>query len=656
MAENSEQATIELEFAKIAVDEWIRQLGICYVRKKEGHDLLSNYDAHCEEALQEAYLPLSMILAQFGARLPSVNKFRAALLWLEETHALFLNSKKKDVQAWADFNAGCLRARGVYAIRLWRKTPNRSKSAQVQMLKDILTARCGNDVDAAEGEDANACAELCEGDAFAGEGADERADARNDARGSCVDQATTLVYEVHAPEDADLAAGQDEIVNNEGSAAEAYRWMVMDAKTLVMRYLRTQTRPSMTHASRRQQIQETASRACTRRLLISQARHPFDDGRDHGTAEPAQEMQEAYIEPTDHCKSDHELLAQQAAEPADRCKSDHELLAQQAYAEPADHCKSAQQAYDEPADNCKSAQQAYDEPADNCKSDHDAHPASDAQQAHMEPSDHCKFDELPAHGQAYNEPTKHCESELLGQDLNLASSAPFRACEADTRRAKAKAQPGRGRGGGRGRPMKRPAAFSAASAPVEDEDALQCDSNILADLPSKKPRRSKADSATQPPSKGKQAEPKASKAKAKSKPKAAPKAKASQELNKKRKNAAKVAWTRPSDEDKQIMKDGLPKLENYKVVPYWSRGDVSVERKNPKGEVCFASAKSIHRVTLQEVIRVCTKVAIALDKGDDLQAVLRDFFQDRVTLRRLHEEREHNPELTFTELSVPDVD
>ena len=103
MAENSEQATIEqlafngvirtnakfggnptrplqhlrLEFAKIAVDEWIRQLGICYVRKKEGHDLLSNYDAHCEEALQEAYLPLSMILAQFGARLPSVNKFRA---------------------------------------------------------------------------------------------------------------------------------------------------------------------------------------------------------------------------------------------------------------------------------------------------------------------------------------------------------------------------------------------------------------------------------------------------------------------------------------------------------------------------------------------------------------------------------------------------
>ena len=71
----------------------------------------------------------------------------------------------------------------------------------MQMLKDILTARCGNDVDAAEGEDANACAELCEGDAFAGEGADERADARNDARGSCVDQATTLVYEVHAPEE-----------------------------------------------------------------------------------------------------------------------------------------------------------------------------------------------------------------------------------------------------------------------------------------------------------------------------------------------------------------------------------------------------------------------------------------------------------------------
>ncbi|CAJ1443754.1 unnamed protein product [Effrenium voratum] len=434
MAENSEQATIELEFAKIAVDEWIRQLGICYVRKKEGHDLLSNYDAHCEEALQEAYLPLSMILAQFGARLPSVNKFRAALLWLEETHALFLNSKKKDVQAWADFNAGCLRARGVYAIRLWRKTPNRSKSAQVQMLKDILTARCGNDVDAAEGEDANACAELCEGDAFAGEGADERADARNDARGSCVDQATTLVYEVHAPEDADLAAGQDEIVNNEGSAAEVEDPLAVASQEdcdgevyLEQAVHETEELPpaevpvdgdgrkdpcDAVPADPDTPIDDTCVEEAADPGDSQQGLHQ-DDGRDHGTAEPAQEMQEAYIEPTDHCKSDHELLAQQAyAEPADHCKSAQQALA-------ISFCKGATattlQAYDEPADNCKSAQQAYDEPADNCKSDHDAHPASDAQQAHMEPSDHCKFDELPAHGQAYNEPTKHCESELLGQ-------------------------------------------------------------------------------------------------------------------------------------------------------------------------------------------------------------------------------------------------
>ena len=102
----------------------------------------------------------------------------------------------------------------------------------------------------------------------------------------------------------------------------------------------------------------------------------------------------------------------------------------------------------------------------------------------------------------------------------------------------------------RRRPMKRPAAFSAASAPdtVEDESETHnkdADMN-LPDLPvpAKKPRRSKAGSATQP-SKGKQAEPKA-KAKAKCKPKAAPKAKASQELGKKRKNAAMVPWTRPS--------------------------------------------------------------------------------------------------------------
>ncbi|CAJ1405827.1 unnamed protein product [Effrenium voratum] len=490
------------------------------------------------------------------------------------------------------------------------------ESAQVQMLKDILTARCGNDVDAAEGEDANACAELCEGDAFAGEGADERADARNDARGSCVDQATTLVYEVHAPEDADLAAGQDEIVNNEGSAAEAVHETEelppaevpvdgdgrKDPCDAVPADPDTPIDDTCVEEAR-QQIQETASRACTRMMAETMARRNLRRRCRRPTlSRPTTAslimscLPSRQVPAISFARVRNTTL--QAAEPADRCKSDHELLAQQAlaisfckgatattlqaYAEPADHCKSAQQAlaisfckgatattlqaYDEPADNCKSAQQAYDEPADNCKSDHDAHPASDAQQAHMEPSDHCKFDELPAHGQAYNEPTKHCESELLGQDLNLASSAPFRACEADhaplvdpkfrplytcmlssltianiepaknqdllqaqiQSRAKAKAQPGRGRGGGRGRPMKRP--------------------------------------------------------------------------------------------------------------------------------VCFASAKSIHRVTLQEVIRVCTKVAIALDKGDDLQAVLRDFFQDRVTLRRLHEEREHNPELTFTELSVPDVD
>lgn len=60
-------------------------------------------------------------------------------------------------KAWADYNAGNLRARAAYLVRLWRKTPMRSKtldlqlkhtcmlnkwprSQKVQTLKDVLTA------------------------------------------------------------------------------------------------------------------------------------------------------------------------------------------------------------------------------------------------------------------------------------------------------------------------------------------------------------------------------------------------------------------------------------------------------------------------------------------------------------------------------------
>ena len=45
--------------------------------------------------------------------------------------------------------------------------------------------------------------------------------------------------------------------------------------------------------------------------------------------------------------------------------------------------------------------------------------------------------------------------------------------------------------------------------------------------------------------------------------------------------------------------------------------------------------------------------ATALDNSNDTQDVLREFFNDKVLLRQLHEAREHEPELTFMELKVP---
>ncbi|CAE7453608.1 unnamed protein product [Symbiodinium microadriaticum] len=43
------------------------------------------------------------------------------------------------IEAWVEYNAGTLRARAVKVVKLYRKTPDRSKSRKVQILKNILS-------------------------------------------------------------------------------------------------------------------------------------------------------------------------------------------------------------------------------------------------------------------------------------------------------------------------------------------------------------------------------------------------------------------------------------------------------------------------------------------------------------------------------------
>jgi hypothetical protein len=61
--------------------------------------------------------------------LQTCTSIKAAFLSTAELHGLFDKSTlQKDVNSWADYQGACFRAHCVYTIRLWRKTPDSSKT------------------------------------------------------------------------------------------------------------------------------------------------------------------------------------------------------------------------------------------------------------------------------------------------------------------------------------------------------------------------------------------------------------------------------------------------------------------------------------------------------------------------------------------------
>jgi len=141
-AEDDEQ----LLLLKDILDEWVRKKPegspvslAATMRTSEVHDCLEEFEFMCDDAIEKAFEVLGPLCAQFGLRAPLPSKFKAAFLWLNHEHGFFgSGAKKQELQAWAMANANTLRARLVYTVRLYRKTPGRSKRPKIQQLKDIL--------------------------------------------------------------------------------------------------------------------------------------------------------------------------------------------------------------------------------------------------------------------------------------------------------------------------------------------------------------------------------------------------------------------------------------------------------------------------------------------------------------------------------------
>ena len=94
----------------------------------------------CEDAVSDVDFLLAPIIGQFGAKIPALSKFKAAMKWMNREHGLHLPSVKQNiVNQWVDYHAGQIRLRCTYLIRLWRKTPHQSRNPQIQVLKDVLS-------------------------------------------------------------------------------------------------------------------------------------------------------------------------------------------------------------------------------------------------------------------------------------------------------------------------------------------------------------------------------------------------------------------------------------------------------------------------------------------------------------------------------------
>ncbi|CAE7540454.1 unnamed protein product [Symbiodinium sp. CCMP2592] len=109
------------------------------IGQQQGHEFFEPFQFISDAAVEAAFDVIAGLLASFGCTQPNMAKYKAAFEWVLEEHDIMgKDVLKKETQMWVDYHAGTLRARVIYLIRLYRKTPDRSP--KIQTLKDILAA------------------------------------------------------------------------------------------------------------------------------------------------------------------------------------------------------------------------------------------------------------------------------------------------------------------------------------------------------------------------------------------------------------------------------------------------------------------------------------------------------------------------------------
>ena len=131
------------DFLNVMMEEWARDLGHVELRNDAAHNFIAEpaTPEATEEGVAALFSPLSMLVAQFGVKVPHGTKIKATWpvlcgVWFAQAAFLHINALahlfpdtalQKDVNSWSEFQAGVLRAHAAYLIRLWRKTRYSSK-------------------------------------------------------------------------------------------------------------------------------------------------------------------------------------------------------------------------------------------------------------------------------------------------------------------------------------------------------------------------------------------------------------------------------------------------------------------------------------------------------------------------------------------------
>eukprot|EP00435_Cladocopium_sp_Y103_P002147 s4821_g1.t1 len=590
---------VELHYLTAVLEELVRSQGCAEIRADPSRNLMGTATADpTEESVASLADTVSMVLAHFGTQIPLGSKIRAALFQVNANLGLWpAEALVKDVTSWAEVQGSILRVHCTYMVRLWRKTKHSSKNEVIQQLKDVLNAiACDPEASsAAAPAPADSHGEAADGASTAASAGDSTAASAGgstaasaagstdtlEGSGSSMDVMETLPYPV--VED----VGQQD-PQNPGNPAPA-------------------PTPSPVEA-----LSEEASAA----PVASSSANALDspDVPSVGmldrewTEEEWQEWTWSWYKPFPR-----HVPAESAEEPLPR---------------------EVEVAPDVPAESLPEVELIPDVPSDTLPEEPTAVPPT-----HEHPPDHAAED-LPADEEA---PDSHSavEAERSAKDDIAQLNKRTVAEHAPPRRARVKKAAlapaphedgapeegapvkGRGRGRGRGKGTGRGGRKGKGKGHHGENSPGKDDESGPEPSASSQPSKPKNPRAKRGPKSKKNEQPD-------DKP-----------MAKKSPKATEPSTYAVGDEVKAVIKPMLPELTSYKVVPYWSRGQATVETKATKymkkRELAFIDLSSIKGASFEDIVKPCIKLANALEKGEILTTAMQRFYDERNYLASLYE-------------------